>query len=474
MGYRKKQHEGKPYLKVHIPKWIAPVEAIVTPYKLSASKMRVVLHNFYLCMVTAMLKRDYDKSPWLRLGYFPVHWTILKQVASNDYPAYVKVLEDIGVIERRRNSMGGRSYLPGIHAQLFRFIHREGDIKFRVEKVFDYRGIKAIFRTRDKFAIGEYDDTKSLEMNQTHLKLREFVLKCFIDTDIAADIMNRLGPDGDDDPYQGLDLDYFESINENNIGWFSVDSFGERCHSHFTSMKSKYRPALRFRGYEDQALVHIDIKNSQPYFSAALAANDLLIDELLPEFKALKPLISEVIARPDNKSYFDLCISGLLYEYIGDLTGKDRSQVKQQFFRAVLFSKSRVYGNDRAMLDAFKKSFPSVNQFFSAIKKLTESDLPALKDIIMEKRAKYANTKNSHKILSCAMQRLESRLVTQHIAGRMIDAGVAPFLTIHDSFLVLPQHQQVVVKCIEDTCRSFGIEPPRLSIQQLDNPYTIK
>lgn len=474
MGYKRKTHAGHPFVKVHIPAWIQPVDVIVAPYKLSASKMRVVLHNFYLCMVTAMLKRDYDRSPWLRLGYFPVHWTILKQVASNDYPAYIKVLEDKGIIERRRNSMGGRNYLPGIHAQLFRFIHREGDIKFRVEKLYDYRCIKAILRTRDRYAIGEYDDTKSREMNQTHRKLREYVLNCFIDTDIAADIMNRLDPDGNDDPYLGLDLDYFDSINENKIGWFSVDSFGERCHSHFTSLKSEYRAALRFRGYEDQALEHIDIKNSQPYFSAALAANDRLIDDMLPEFKALKPLISEVSARPDNKSYFDLCISGLLYEHMGDLMGKNRSQVKQQFFRAVLFSKSRVYGEDRDMMEVFKRCFPSVSQFFKEIKKLTESDLPALKDIITEKRAKYTNTKNSHKILCCAMQRLESRLVTQHIAGCLIEAGVGPFLTIHDSFLVLPQHRQMTVRCIEDTCRSFGIEPPRLSIQLLDNPHTIK
>jgi hypothetical protein len=66
------------------------------------------------------------------------------------------------------------------------------------------------------------------------------------------------------------------------------------------------------------------------------------------------------------------------------------------------------------------------------------------------------------------MQRLESRLVTQLIAAKMIHEGVGPFLTIHDSYLVLPEHQATVIKIIEDTFRSFQTEPPLLSIELLD------
>jgi hypothetical protein len=466
---RYKKKSLKP-INVLVPGWIAPVEELVSGTDLSVSRMQIVLHNFYLCMILSKYKNK--ELFWSEQGFFPVHNSILQQIAGSNYREYVTVLENKGVIDRRRNTIGGKNYLPGVHSQLYRFIRPEGVIYFRKETVNDYRCIKSVLRTRDRYAIKEYNDAKHMAMNQTHLRLREFLDECYIDVPTASDIKEGFGSDAEH--YPDLDMDYFRAINEGDIKWFTVDGFGERCHTHITNLKSRYRPALRFRKYSDQSLVHIDIKNSQPYFSAALAANDSLIDDLLPEFKALKPLISAVTAMPDNKSYFDLCSSGLLYEYMGNPIGKDRNQVKRQFFRAVLFSKNLVYGEDRVMMEIFKKSFPSVSKLFSSIKKLTEVDLPELKDIIKEKRAKYTQTKNSHKILSCAMQRLESRLITQHIAGKLINMGIGPFLTIHDSFLVLPQHQQTTVQCIEDTCRSFGIEPPRLSIEQLDDLYTTK
>jgi hypothetical protein len=304
-------------------------------------------------------------------------------------------------------------------------------------------------------------------MNDTQLKLREFVLKGKIDTEIAAGIIKASGNDPAKDDYSWIDVDYFEAINEKSITWFKVDSFGERCHSPFTTLESKYRKAIRFQGHEGQPLVNIDIKNSQPFFSAAIGVGDLL-DKVLPEFAALKPFVVELCDKPDYKLYLELCTSGGMYEYIGQMMDKSREQVKHQFFRAVLFSKSRVYGEDRVMLEIFKKAFPSVYLFFASIKKLTAQDLPALKDILQEKRAKLKSSNNAYKILSCGMQRLESRLVTQLIAAKMIHEGVGPFLTIHDSYLVLPEHQATVIKIIEDTFRSFQTEPPLLSIELLD------
>ena len=149
------------------------------------------------------------------------------------------------------------------------------------------------------------------------------------------------------------------------------------------------------------------------------------------------------------------------------LMGTNRKEVKQQFFKAVLFSKKRVFGKDKAMAQVFQREFPSVYRFFTALKQLTVHDLPELKDIIKEKRTKFYSSSNAYKILSAALQRLESRIVTQHIAAKMIDTGIGPFLTVHDSFMVLPQYQVAAVKIIEDTFKSFQIEPPSLSIETL-------
>jgi len=468
MGYKRKKHPGVPFLNVRIPQWIAPVEAIVAPHKLSPARMRVILHNFYLCMVMAMQKRDGKMSVLAKQGYFPVYWGLLKELATNEYPSYINVIEHAGIIERHRNAAGGKNYLPGVHSQLYRFIKPKGMERplFRIEKLEDYRCIKSVLRTRDRYALGDYNDAKCREMNGIHIKLREFVRRAKIDTSAAAAIMKSFGNNPDTDDYAKIDLDYLEGLNDGTITWFKVDGYGERCHHPFTNLSSKYRKAIRFDS-EDQALVNIDIKNSQPYFSAAIAAGTL-IDQLLPEFGSLKPLVAELKGKPDYTLYSDLCTSGGIYEYIGQKMGKSRNEIKQQFFRAVLFSKLRVYGEDRLLTEVFKQEFPSVHKFFAAIKRCNERDFPELVDIIKQKRGKWGNSNNAYKILSCAMQRLEARLVTQHIADKLIKAGIGPFITIHDSYIVLPRHQEKIVKLIEETFKDFQMQPPDLKIEVLE------
>jgi hypothetical protein len=460
---------GTPFLNVHIPSWIGAIENIIAPTNLSAARMRLLLHNFYLCHIGTFIKRDKAKYPWADQGYFPVYWLILKEVGTDNYSAYIKVLEDARIIERRRNTIGGKNYLPGVHSQLYRFILPEqmSYPRYRIERITDYRCMKSALRVRDRYALGEYDDGKHIAMNTTHEMLRKYVKLAKIDCAIVGQIMRDANSDPEHDDYSSLYIDYLDSINEGVLGWFKIDQFGERCHTPFTNLKSEYRKAIRFLGHEDQSLVSIDIRNSQPYFSAAIC-NGSLLDELLPEFWALKPLVSALSNAPDFVSYKELCTSGLLYDHIAKLMGdKTREEIKQQFFRAVLFSKKRLYGEDRVMAEIFRKAFPSVYRFFKAIKKLNESDLPSLESIIKERKGKYYKTNNSHKILSCAMQRLEARLLTQYVADRLSAAGVAPFLTIHDNYLVLPEHQAICIETIYAAFRSFNIDPPQLSVQVL-------
>jgi hypothetical protein len=124
------------------------------------------------------------------------------------------------------------------------------------------------------------------------------------------------------------------------------------------------------------------------------------------------------------------------------------------------------------MSDIFRKEFPSVYRFFKGVKRLKEDKFPDLTDIINAWKAKNKKGRKFDK-LACAAQRIEARFVTQHIAGRLIDAGtgagagIGPFITIHDSFLLLPMHQTAAVEIIEDSFRSFHIPPPRLKVELL-------
>ena len=423
-------------------------------------------------MLSAKYKKKEKKAPsWLAEGYFPVHNSIMKQVGTNHYSKYLKVLELAGIIERRLNSVGGKNYLPGVHSQLFRFKNQAdafGPLTFGFDKVRDYRCIKSVLITCDRYALGEYKNDRAKNLEPIHEKLKAFSIQGKIDVKIAKGIARDKVLDQDN----GLYLDYLEAINAKEISWFSVDEFGERVHHPLVIVKSEYRPAIRFKGYENETLAHIDIKNSQPYFSAIIPT-DGVIDKFLPEFSALKPLAEKLAGQADYQKYLSLCISSGIYEHIGLLMGKSpeeirqqRKVIKQQFFRAVLFPKHQVYGEDKIMQDAFKKEFPSVHSFYSAIKRMKETQFPALMELIQYRRTKSSDSKIFDK-LSCAAQRLEARFVTQHIAGRLIEAGIGPFITIHDSFLVLPMHKDATVKIIEDFFKSNHIPPPRLNIEML-------
>jgi hypothetical protein len=476
MGNKKKVHAGKPCLKVRIPNSIISVENLVASNELSVDRMRVVLHNLFLCMRNARMQKKNKNTPWLTDGYFAVHNSILQQVATSRYRAYLQILENADIIERKLSPTGGKNYLPGVHSQLFRFKTAESTLmppSFRVEHVKDYRCIKSVLATNARYNQDIEMYGRTIELNPNHLKLREFVSQARVDTAIVTGIMKSLGHDPDNDPYDEIELDYLKALNTQEFFRFSVDSYGQRCHHPFTNLKSEYRPAIRYQNFEDIPLVHLDIKTSQPYFVGVLAAVGVL-DKFLPEFAPLKPLITELSVKPDYTKYMEMCATDDIYEHIASLMGKsvveikqNRSEIKQQFYRAVLFSKRTVYDSDKLMSDVFRNEFPSVYRFFAGVRKLNEDKFPELKDTIASWQAKNKRARKFDK-LACAAQRIEARFVTQYIASRLIDeADIGPFITIHDSYLLLPGHQKAAINIIEDSFRRFHIPPPRLKVEVL-------
>ena len=230
---------------------------------------------------------------------------------------------------------------------------------------------------------------------------------------------------------------HLETICNGDTHWVTVDDYGERLHSHITNLPKRFRPAIRFKGYEDTPLVCIDIKCSQPYFSSILTTGKIF-DELLTEFHPMRKLIDELSTQPDYVHYRYLCETGKFNAFLGTMRGIDPAIAKVEFFRAVIYAKRKISPADAAMRNEFKRFFPGVYKFFMAAKRLTENDLPELRHIIKETKGKYRGSNNSHKILPCMMQRAEARAMYQYIAPRMVSEGVQPFLTQHDAWYYTP------------------------------------
>jgi hypothetical protein len=97
---------------------------------------------------------------------------------------------------------------------------------------------------------------------------------------------------------------------------------------------------------------------------------------------------------------------------------------------------------------------------------MNEDELPELKSIIKPNNAnfKFKQSNNSYKLLASMMQRAESRMIYQVIAPRLIEAGIK-FITVHDSFIVLPEKVEQTNIIIRESFESICLPSPTLSIK---------
>jgi hypothetical protein len=235
-------------------------------------------------------------------------------------------------------------------------------------------------------------------------------------------------------------------------------------------MPKEQRQYLRFKGREETPLKVLDLRNSQPFFSAVVSSNTL-INRLLPEFRPTLGIAEKYWSKPDFVLYRELCVSGRLYEFLMEAKDIDpsnkaeRDKIKELLFRAVIYCKRKVSGSDKLFQGLFKSSFPSVFSFFSEVKRMNELHLPEIKDIIKppKKKFKYAGSNDSHKILPCMMQRVESRMMYNVIAPRLIAVGIK-FVTIHDSFMILPEDVELAQAVIRESFVGLDLPAPTLSL----------
>jgi hypothetical protein len=137
---------------------------------------------------------------------------------------------------------------------------------------------------------------------------------------------------------------------------------------------------------EDERLIEIDLKNSQPSLLAFLLKNPTNIKK----FKKLKNItIPAVVMESDAIKFITLAEDGLLYDYMSNEIGETRERTKKVFLK-IMFSKP---GWNDVTKTKIKKIFPTIIQWMDDFKKAA----------------------GDHRILAIVLQRIESEIFIDRI-----------------------------------------------------------
>ena len=257
-------------------------------------------------------------------------------------------------------------------------------------------------------------------------------------------------------------------------------------------MAKGLRPFLRVNG---EALVNLDVKNSQPYLSTILLTNPGKVSFLVKNTAFAFMLLSlKVSLSEDVKKYISLVNSGQLYEYLMSEFAKEgleltRSETKTQVLR-ILFACNRMprnpindtevfiskltekekrermefiteYPKIKKSRQIFKKCFPGVFRIFSKIRGSEKGD-------------HFQNFKR----FAILLQSIESYLMLDVILKRIYKElpGVIA-ITCHDSIMtgVLTNNVDAVKKIMIDEFTYFVGFCPQISIEgKIENKEKIR
>jgi len=246
----------------------------------------------------------------------------------------------------------------------------------------------------------------------------------------------------------------------NKIPLAKIDNTSGRFHSNITNMSKGLRPYLRIN---NEPLVNIDIKNSQPYLSTIILTYPSKVAWMTknPAFALLLQTLKVSVNKEDVNNYISLVISGQLYEYLMQEFSKEgltltRSETKIQVLR-ILFGRNRMpkdETNKKARL-IFKDRFLTVHRIFSKVRGSEKGD-------------KFQNFKR----FAILLQRIESYLMLDVILKRIykeLPGTIA--VTIHDSIMtgILTNNLEAVRKIMIEELTFFVGFAPKINIERIIN-----
>ncbi|RYU79265.1 hypothetical protein [Hymenobacter persicinus] len=448
------------------------------PYEINEVAVFNIDHLIYILdFLTAAPLRNKKFAERIVDGYVPVVAHSLQRVVPR-YNVYLAYLKRAGIIEVYKNG----TFRPGTVKQPGK------SRKYRFTEAYRQQPIRFVEVTTKAFkkrmsALHSKEWCSPRHRDYQHL-LKYLVPDGLLRIDAAARQWNqeRLGliqlyPElrkvkkSSNSSYQRVDayVDPIEQYNhaeycigrlEHQVWDVVIDDKVNRLHTPLTNMPSGLR---HFLTYDGEALVSLDIANSQPYLATLLLRPEfykesggvlprLFFDKEGTQIKQEREkhqmdqpyiILQNTGFNPDAqdiRTFNTLTSDGLLYEYLQDKfraqlgeANCGRGQVKEAIFE-VLFAKNR-YTSERKKL--FEKLFPSVSQIFRMLKEEDHTMLPRL------------------------LQILESHIVLRKVCGVIAKKyPKAPLLTIHDSIVTTLRYEERVETIMkEELERLVGLAP---------------
>lgn len=382
-----------------------------------------------ISIVACHFRKD-EGSSQLQMTY------IKKLVPQGD--KYLMRLIDLGIIQRSGIAIKGQTsykynFSPDYHSKYISLPLQNPKLNLRIGKA--QREFKKVAA---KSIRGHSEQTKYLEQLTIAGNFNEFIKSNYTEETMQYnDVMGSA-----------------TRIINGNIK-YNIDSTSGRFHSNITNMARGLRQFLRIN---DEPLVNLDIKNSQPYLSTLLLTNPGKVSWMTknPAFVMLLQSLKVSLSQ-DVKHYISLVISGQLYEFLMTEFSKEglyltRDETKRQVLR-ILFARNRMPQNEtnRKARQIFKDRFPKVHRIFSKVRGTEQGD-------------KFA----SFKRFAILLQRIESYMILDVILKRIykeLPGTIA--VTIHDSIMtgILTSNVDEVRKIMLEELTLFVGFSPQIKVE---------
>ena len=246
----------------------------------------------------------------------------------------------------------------------------------------------------------------------------------------------------------------------------SVDRTSGRFHSPLTRLKSELR---KFVTYNDEKLISLDLKNSQPFLSLVFTdiglfrknnLQDIISiynkkfvsksDNLIPspQLVRLEQAIIESSKHPDMTEYRKYVSEGTFYEHWAILSGRygytipelnidPRGEAKENIFQILFSSNTSIGGNEDIRL--FSALFDSIYDIFRLVKQ----------------------GRGYHNTLACTLQYIESQLIIHRVCKTVAENNPEiPLFTIHDSIATTEKYVDYVQQVMQNIIKeAIGADP---------------
>ena len=189
---------------------------------------------------------------------------------------------------------------------------------------------------------------------------------------------------------------------KNNYLFFKFDEYG-RFHTNFTILKREIRQ--NYIKIDNEEIIELDIKNSQPLFLSILLRDEIPDDEQ---------------NNKEIKNFMWLASQGLFYDYIVDkFNNLNRSEVKLLTYK-VLFGHNGINSTEN---------------------KIFQSVFPKIYDYIIE----YKKLNNDYRFLAHTLQRMESDFIFGKVIKEIYEKiPDIKLFTVHDSISYPLKYKKLV------------------------------